>query len=77
MRSENPFALRAVCSLSEGEANGEHYTLQVGIMLLFMTIVLIHNMNIPLTLCRGAQNWSRHKLFVGVPLVCDSKPGSK
>ena len=48
-----------------------------GIMLLFMTNALIHNANIPLTLCRGTQNSSRHKLIVRVPLVCDRQSGSE
>ena len=39
------------------------------IMLFFVTIALIHNAEVPLTLCRGTQNLSRHKLIVCVPLV--------
>ena len=41
-------------------------------MLLLMTIALTHNANVPPTLCRGAQNLSRHKLIVPVPYVTGS-----
>ena len=47
------------------------------IMLLFVTIVLIHYVNIPRTLCRMTQNFSMHKLNVCVLLVCDRQPSSK
>ena len=36
-----------------------------------------HNVNGPLTSCRGSQNLSGHKLIVRVPLVCDRQPGSE
>ena len=46
-------------------------------MLLFMTIALIHNANVLLTLCRGTQNSSRHKLIIHEPQACDRQSGSE
>ena len=46
-------------------------------MLLLMTVALIHNANVPLTLCRGTQNLSRYKLILCVPLVGDRQSGSE
>ena len=37
-----------------------------GIMLLFMTAVLIHNVNIPLTLCRGTTKLQQAQ----IPCLC-------
>ena len=38
-------------------------------MLLFMTIALIHNADVLLTLCSGTQHSSKHELIVCVLLV--------